>query len=112
MSKTLKVHITGEATIYRNDKWGYPVYKAKLSSQNADGEWDYCEIQVGLPKGKELSDGTEIKINDGFFSFFTKKDGTKEHKIIIRSYDIMNQAVGDIDVPTDNTVNFETELPW
>ena len=111
MSKTLKVHITGEATIYRNDKWGYPVYSAKLSTQK-DGNWAYSYIQVGLPKGKELQNGTEIKINDGFFSFYTKNDGTNEYKIIITSYDVMNQAVGDIDIPTDNIMSSDTELPF
>lgn len=112
MSKTLKVHITGEATIYRNDKWGYPVYSAKLSTQ-VDGTWIYDYIQVKLPNGKELPDNTEININDGFFSFFSKKDGTKEKYIKITSYDVINQAIGEIDIPTDNLGNDSNEdLPF
>lgn len=111
MSKTLKVHITGEATIYRTDKWGYPVYSAKLSTQK-DGQWLYNYIQVSLPKGQELQNDTEIKINDGFFSFFTKNDGTNEYKIIITSYDILNQKVGDIDIPTTQDTDYESDLPF
>ena len=112
MSKTLKVHITGEATIYRNDKWGYPVYSAKLSTQ-IDGTWYYDYIQVKIPSGQELQNGTEIKINDGFFSFFSRKDGTKEKYIKIQSYNILNQAVGEIDIPTNEYVdNGGDDLPF
>ena len=111
MSKTLKVHITGEAMIYRDDKFGYPVYSAKLSTQK-NGEWEYDYIQVGFKGGADLQNNTEIKINDGFFSFFTKNDGTKVHKIIITSYDIMNQSVGNIDIPTGNELNSIDELPF
>ena len=111
MSKTLKIHITGEATIYRNDKWGYPVYSAKLSTQK-DGQWLYDYIQVGFPSGTDLPNNTEILIKDAFFSFFVKNDGTNVHKIIITSYDVVNQAVGDIDIPTDNIISGDTDLPF
>lgn len=111
MSKTLKVHITGEGMIFRDDKFGYPVYSAKLSTQK-DGQWEYDYIQVGFKGKADLPNNTEIKINDGFFSFFTKNDGTKVHKIIITSYEILNQSVGEIDIPTENVVDFDTDLPW
>lgn len=111
MSKTLKVHITGEATIYRNDKWGYPVYSAKLSTQK-DGEWIYDYIQVGFSKGVDMPNNTEIKINDGFLSFFRKNNGTNEYKIIITSYDIINQSIGEINIPNNNEENYENDLPF
>ena len=111
MSKTLKIHITGECTVYRNDKWVYPVYSAKLSTQR-DGEWIYDYIQLGFPKGTDIPNNTEIIIKEGFFSFFTKNDGTNVHKIIITSFDIVNQAVGDIDIPTESLESSDLELPF
>ena len=111
MSKSLKVHITGEGTIYRNDTWGYPQYTMKLANQK-DGEWLYDYIQVGLPKNSLVNNNTQIKINDGFFTFFVKNDGSYVHKIVITSFDIVNEAVGEINIPSDNTVNFDTDLPW
>lgn len=111
MSKTLKVHITGECTVYRNDKWGYPVYSAKLSTQR-DGQWIYDYIQLSFPSGTDIPNDTEILIKDGFFSFYVKNDGTNVHKIIITSFDIINQAVGDIDVPVDNISSDPLDLPF
>lgn len=109
MSKTLKVHINGECTVYRNDKWGYPMYSAKLSN-NVEGQWMYDYIQLKFPKSQELQNFTEIKINDGFFSFFKKKDGTTEKSIIVTSYDIINQSVGEIDIPASDSVNFDDDF--
>ena len=114
MSKTLNIHIKGEATIYRNDTWGYPQYSVKLANQK-DGEWCYDYIQVGLPKNALVNNKAQIRINDGFFTFFTRNNGENVHKIIITSFDIIDETVGDIDIPTnkeDNTVDFDTDLPW
>lgn len=112
MSKTLKVHLIGEGTIYRSDKWGYPVYSAKLSSMNKDGIWEYEYIQVQLPIGNELKNDTEIKINDGFITFFTRKNGTREKCIRITDYDIANQSAGNIDIPVNINNDSETDLPF
>ena len=109
MAKTIKVHITGECTVYRNDKWGYPVYSAKLSS-NIDGQWRYDYIQLKFPRSEELKNFTEIKINDGFFSFYSKRDGTTEKCIIVTSYDILNETVGNIDIPTNDIVNSDDDF--
>lgn len=111
MSKELNLKITGEATIYRSDKFGYPLYSIKLSNQ-IDGVWENDFMQVSLPKGTELKNNTKIEIKHAFFSFYKKNNNEKVHKIIITSYDVMDQVVGDIDIPTDDTVNFETDLPW
>lgn len=113
MPKTLKVHISGECTVYRNDKWGYPVYSAKLSN-NVDGQWVYDYIQIKFPRSQELKNFTEIRINDGFFSFYNKKDGTTEKCIIITSYDILNETVGNIDIPTneESADSEDLDLPW
>ena len=107
MGKTLKATITGEATIYRTDKWGYPLYSTKLCTQNKDGVWEYDYIQVQFPVGHELPNETEIKITDGFLSFFTRKNNTKEKYIRVKSYDIVNEPAGEINIPLD-----ETDLPF
>ena len=112
MSKTLKAHLTGEATLYRSDKWGYPVYSIKLSSLNKDGIWEYDYIQAQLPFGQELDNNTEIKINDGFITFFSRKNGVKEKCIKILSYDVVNKLAGDIDIPVNVEEIEDTELPF
>ena len=113
MGKTLNIHITGEATVFRSDKWGYPSYSVKLSTQK-EGAWEYEYMQLAFKGKVDLPNFTQIKINDGFLSFFTKSNGTKEYKIIVTSFDILNQSVGEIDIPsgTDNVVDFDTDLPW
>ena len=110
MSRTLKVHINGECTVSRNDKWGYPVYSAKLSTMNKEGAWEYNFIQLQFPAGHDIPNNAEIKINDAFLTFFCRKNGTKENCIRITSYDIMNQAAGDIDIPVD--IDADAELPF
>ena len=111
MSKDLNLSITGEATIYRSDKFGYPLYSIKLSNQ-IDGVWENDFMQVGLPKGAELQNNTKIQIKHAFFSFYKKSTNEKVHKLIVTSYDIIDQAVGDIDIPNSDVVNFDTDLPW
>lgn len=107
MSKTLRATITGEATIYRDDRWGYPVYSAKLCTQTKEGAWEYDYIQVQFPTGHQLPDKTEIKITDGFLSFFFRKNGAREKYIRVKSYDIINEPVGEINIPIG-----EEDLPF
>lgn len=109
MSKTLKLNISGEGAIYRNDKWGHPVYSMKLCAQTKEGGWEYDYIQVQLPVGHELPNNTEIKINAGFISFFKRRNGLTEKYLKIQSYDILNQVAGEIDIPIQQD---ETDLPF
>lgn len=111
MSKDLDLQIRGEATIYRTDKWGYPSYSVKLSNQ-FDGAWQNKFLNVGLPKDTELENKTKIKINNGFLSFYKTRSGEFLDKIIITSFDIVNDTIGDIDIPTSNTEEYNTDLPF
>ena len=109
MAISLKLNVTGEGTVYRNDKWGYAQYSFKLSNQ-INGIWKHKYIQVSFPKGTVLENGTQIDIKTGFFTFYETKDGLQETKIVVTSYDIMDQSIGDIDIPTENIS--DTDLPW
>ena len=112
MSKTLKGSFQGEAMIYRKDDWGYPQYSVKLANQNQQtGEWEYAYIQVGLPKNALINNKTEIIINKSFFSFYTTKDGEDKFKLIILDYELKNQSAGDINIPENNTVDFDFDSP-
>ena len=111
MSKYLKINITGECLVTRDNRWAYPVYKAKLSS-NFGGEWDYTDIQLEFPKGTELKNETFIKINNAFLTFFRRKTGEIGYKIKITNFDISNAEVGEIDIPATINSDDDTELPF
>ena len=112
MGKTLMSNVTGECNLYRDDKFGYPVYCAKLAAPTKEGAWKYAYIQIRLPSGHEVKNDTRISINKGFLSFFRKQNGTTETYIQVLSYDVLNQNIGDIDIPTNNEDEEDTELPF
>lgn len=113
MSKTLKGTFIGEAMIYRKDDWGYPQYSVSLANQNQQtGEWEYTYLQVKLPSNTFINNKTEIIINKSFFSFYKTKNGDDKFKLIITDYELKNQSAGDINIPEDNTVDFDIDSPW
>lgn len=112
MSKELNLHIKGEATVYRNDKWGYPSYSLRLSNQ-FDGIWENEYINVTFPRGQEIPNKTQIAINDGFLTFYKTKDDKKIIKVVVTSYDVLDEAIGDINIPkSSNEENFNGDLPF
>lgn len=111
MARKLDLHITGEAVIKRADKYGFPTYTITLSNL-IDGNWEYKDMQITFPKGTELKDETRVRINDAFFTFYITKDNQKFDKIIVRSFDIMNEAAGEIDIPTSIESTDSSDLPW
>ena len=111
MSKDLDLHIKGEGTVFRDDKWGYPLYSLKLSNQ-FDGVWENKYINISLPKGQDVANKTKIIINDGFFTFFKTKTGDRIDKIIITSYDIAEEPVGSIDIPDTSGDDYSDDLPF
>ena len=112
-SKCLTGEFSGNAMIYRKDDWGFPQYSVKLKNQNQKtGEWEYTYMQVSLPKGALVNDRTQIVINKAFFSFYKTANNGDKFKLIITDFDIANQSAGEIDVPTSDTADFDTDLPW
>lgn len=111
LSKFLKVNITGTCLVYRNDKWGYPVYKAKMNNGLND-HWIYADIQLEFPKDTELPNETYIKFTKAFLSFFKRRTGENGFKIIIREFDLINQNVGEINIPATINYDSDDDLPF
>ena len=106
------MNITGQATIFKNDKGVY-----KLSVSNKEMQEDgtekniYMQIHVGFKKGTEIKNKTKIDIKDGFLTFFqintgeTYEDGNpiyvKFPKIIVLDFDIIEDGVDEVQQSRD-----------
>lgn len=108
--KEIDLHVQGEALIYRNDKFGYPSYSLKLSN-NIQGRWESMYLNVGFPRGVEVPNRTNIIIKDSFLTFFKNKMGASFCKLQIVSFDISNEQLGEIDIPSNDILD-ENEFDW
>lgn len=101
------MNITGQATIFKNDKGIY-----KLSIMNKEIQEDGSEksvfmpINVGFKKGIELKNRSKIDIKNAFLTFFQidtgemYEDGKKIYKkfpkIMVMDFDVLEEGVDEV----------------
>ena len=87
--------------IWRDDKGSFPRYSTSIS-RKVDGDYKNMYLTVKFKKGVELQNGTDIKVNNAFFSFDEYKDKEGNEKkamyLMITDFTPITDA-GFIDVP-------------
>lgn len=80
------MNIFGKALIFRNEINGRTMYKTSISNVNMDGQKEYMQVDVQLPKDTQLHNKTMINILKGFDSFWTGNDGQKHLKYVVLDF--------------------------
>lgn len=99
--------VSGETRIFRKEINGFAVYSTNVSNKNTDGKWEKMYITVNLPKGKDLENGTDIDIKNGFLSFYKTKEGLPKIRLVIMDFDIKENFGSN-----DEEIMATDELPF
>lgn len=106
------MQVTGQATIFKNDKGVY-----KLSVMNKELQEDGTEksafmpIHVGFIKGVEVKNKTKIDIKNGFLTFFKIDTGEvndegkpiykKFPKIMVMEFEVIEEGIDEVQQTRD-----------
>lgn len=101
------MNVTGQATIFKNDKGAYKL--AVLSKKNQDNGTEkniFMNMFVGFKKGVEIKNKTKIDIKNGFLTFFQidtgefdekgNKISKKIPKIMILDFDVIEEGIDEV----------------
>lgn len=98
------MNITGKTMIFKSDKG----YSTSISNKKEDGTYENMYLTINFKKGVELENQTKIDIKNGFFSFYTNKEGRKIPKIIVTEFE--TDSIENI--PEVNVVDEDLGLPF
>lgn len=87
----MKSKFEGKAKIYRKDFDDRASYSASISQKNVNDEWESAFIKVQFNKGVEVSNRTEIEVNNGWLKFYNTRDGKPVWYIHINDFIVLNQ---------------------
>jgi len=100
------MRVTGGAMIFAKDFDNGRSYSTSVGRRLQDGTYENMFIQVNFRKDVVVEDRTKIKILDGFLSFYKNKNGLCFPKIVILSFETVedneeldNQIMSDEDLP-------------
>lgn len=96
----IKVDITGETMIFKNNN-GF--YSTTLSKKKQDGSYDKAYINVSFRSGVTLENKTLINIKNGWLSFdkYEKEGKTNTYlKIFVNDFDVVSNSA-----PMNSSVN-------
>ena len=78
-------------TIFRHEtQQGGAWYSVAVAGKDGNGEKTYEYWPVDLPQGTEIADRTKIEFQDFYISYYTKRDGTIQHKFIVQRFAPVN----------------------
>lgn len=69
----LKISVTGDCMIFRNEKDGKVWYNTQQSHKK-DGEWENGNIGIRFRKGVDIPNKTKITITEGWLDFYLKNN--------------------------------------
>ena len=106
------MNVTGQATIFKNDKG---IYKLSIASkelqENGEGKPTFMPIHVGFMKGVEVKNKTKINIKNGFLTFFKidtgdiREDGKtvykKFPKIMVMDFEVLEEGTDEVQKSRD-----------
>lgn len=101
----MSIRITGEATIFKNEK-GF--YSTGISNKLMDGSYDNAYISVQFKKGTELENKTKINITNGFLTFYRNQNDNNKpvFKIMVLEF------TKDGDAKEESTNFSSDDLPF
>lgn len=74
-------------TIFRhNTQQGGAWYSCAVSGKDGNGETTYEYWPVDFPQGTDLPDRIRVEFKDFFMTYYTKRDGTIQHKFVVRDF--------------------------
>ena len=106
------MQITGQATIFKNDKGTYKLsIMNKELQENGEEKPIFMSINVGFKKGIEVKNKTKIDIKDGFLTFFkidtgeVYEDGNpvykKFPKIMVMDFEVLEEGIDEVQQSKD-----------
>lgn len=74
-------------TIFRHDTpQGGVWYSVAVLGKDQAGEKQYEYWPVDFPQGTDIADRAKIEFKDFYISFYTRNDGTVQHKFVVQDF--------------------------
>jgi len=74
-------------TIFRHDtEQGGTWYSVAVAGKDGNGEKTFEYWPVDFPQGTQIMDRSKVEFKDFFVSYFTKRDGTIQHKFVVNDF--------------------------
>lgn len=110
------MNISGKIKIFRNQYDDRISYKTSISNKVGE-QYQYYNIDVQLPKGKDVLNNHDINVKNGFLSFYYDKDNNPRLKAVIMEYEEIEQSnkesIKDVnDIPFEVTAIDDDMLPF
>lgn len=101
------MNISGKVRIFRNQYEDRISYKTSISNKVGE-QYQYYNIDVQLPKGKDVLNNHFINIKNGFLSFYYDKDNNPRLKAIVMDFEEVEQSNSEnanniLDIPFEVT---------
>lgn len=79
-------------TVFRHDgQNGSLWYSVAVAGKDGQGNKVYEYWPADFPKGTEIPDRSRVELKDFFISFYTKNDGTVQHKFVVQDFIVSQQ---------------------
>ena len=101
------MNISGKVRIFRNQYEDRISYKTSISNKVGE-QYQYYNIDVQLPKGKDVLNNHNINVKNGFLSFYYDKDNNPRLKAIVMDFEEVEQSNSEnanniLDIPFEVT---------
>ncbi len=101
------MNISGKMRIFRNQYDDRVSYKTSISNKIGE-QYQYYNIDVQLPKGKDVLNNHDINVKNGFLSFYYDKDNNPRLKAIVMDFEEVEQSNSEnanniLDIPFEVT---------
>lgn len=117
------MNITGQATIFKDDKGVYRLsIMNKEIQENGEEQNVFMRINVGFKKGVEVKNKTKINITNGFLTFFriptgnTYENGSAEYKkypkIIVLDFEVLEEGIDEVQQTRDYSAPTTKEVGY
>lgn len=83
------------------------IYKTSISRKLQDGKYENWYIIVQLPKDRVVSNGQDIFVKNGFWTYWKNSNGFASPKIVITDFDILGEQALEDDVFKDMGITDE-----
>lgn len=114
------MQITGQATIFKNDKGVCKLSIMNKEIQNGEEKAIFMPINVGFKKGVEVKNKTKIDIKDGFLTFFKiatgeyYEDGNpvckKFPKIMVMDFEVLEEGIDEVQQSKEYSNNTQSNI--
>lgn len=114
------MQITGQATIFKNDKGVYKLSVMNKEIQDGEEKTVFMPINVSFKKGVEVKNKTKIDIKDGFLTFFKIDTGEvyddgnpiykKFPKIKVMDFEVIEEGIDEVQQSKEYSNNTQSNI--